>query len=118
MKSVLAVRYIGSALVALTALNAYAQNGATSASPAMAGSSSAKAIKAADRQLQKKVRGALSRTKGLSVSGVSVKARSGVVTLQGWVPEESQVALAAQVAQGVPGVTSVKNDLTVRPAGQ
>ncbi|CAE6843751.1 BON domain-containing protein [Paraburkholderia domus] len=118
MKSGRAVPYIGGALVALTAFSVYAQNGEVSASPPVAASPSAKAIKAADRQLQKKVRGVLSRTKGLGVSGISVKARSGMVTLQGWVPDESQVALATQAAQGVSGVTSVKNDLTVRPAGQ
>jgi osmotically-inducible protein OsmY len=40
------------------------------------------------------------------------------VTLAGTVPDQSQVDLATQAAQGVAGVTSVKNALTVRPVGQ
>jgi osmotically-inducible protein OsmY len=34
------------------------------------------------------------------------------------VPEQQQVDLATQAAQGVAGVTSVKNALTIRPVGQ
>jgi hyperosmotically inducible protein len=119
MKAVHVVRCVGSALIVLTTLSAYAQGGSAPAvAPAVAQSSSVKAMRAANRQLQKQVRKALTRTKGLNGSGISVQARSGVVTLQGWVPEQSQAALATQAAEGVPGVTSVKSELTVRPVGQ
>ncbi len=40
------------------------------------------------------------------------------MTLQGSVPEQPQVDKATEVAQGVAGVTSVKNALTIRPVGQ
>lgn len=120
MTAMRAVRYVGSALIVLMTLNAYAQSSSVAASaPIVASSSSAKkAMRAANRQLQKKVRHVLVRTKGLNASGISVRASNGVVTLQGWVPEQSQTALATQTVQGVPGVASVINQLTVRPVSQ
>jgi osmotically-inducible protein OsmY len=75
--------------------------------------SDAKAVKAADRALQKSVIRALSRTKGLRVATITVRAHNGVVTLEGTVPEQSQVGLATQVAEGVEGVTSVTNVLAL-----
>ncbi|MFX1765788.1 BON domain-containing protein [Paraburkholderia sp. A1RI-2L] len=105
-------------LIALTSIGANAQDGDT-ASPATgpasgAGAvSDAKAAKAADRALQKAVMRALSKTKGLRVSTISVRARNGVVTLEGQVPEQSQAELATKVAEGVQGVKQVKNALTL-----
>lgn len=69
--------------------------------------------RAADRALQKNVLRALSRTKGLRVATITVRARDGAVILEGTVPEESQVGLATQSAQKVQGVTSVTNALTL-----
>jgi osmotically-inducible protein OsmY len=40
------------------------------------------------------------------------------VTLEGTVPDSSQVDKATQVAQGVAGVSSVKNALTIKEPGQ
>jgi len=40
------------------------------------------------------------------------------VFLEGTVPEQSQSDKATTVAQGVAGVGSVKNDLTVKEEGQ
>ncbi|CAB3799534.1 hypothetical protein LMG28614_04987 [Paraburkholderia ultramafica] len=119
MKSILVARYIGGALVALTALTAYAQGGSEAASAPLASAApGSSAARTANRQLQKQVRRALAHTKGLATSGIAVRARDGVVTLQGWVPAQSQVALALSTAQGVPGVTAVNNQLIVRPVGQ
>ncbi|WP_207000419.1 BON domain-containing protein [Trinickia mobilis] len=119
MKPFHAARWVGCALLALTTCSAIAQNGSASEmTPAATSSSSAKAMRAANRELQKKVRQALIHTKGLNASGIAVRASNGAVTLQGWVPEQSQVALAMQAANGVPGVTSVICHLTVRPVGQ
>jgi osmotically-inducible protein OsmY len=42
-----------------------------------------------------------------------VRARNGAILLEGWVPEEAQVEQATRVAQGVPGVASVQNALTL-----
>ncbi|MGF6372897.1 hyperosmotically inducible protein [Paraburkholderia sp. RAU6.4a] len=120
MKLFHATRCIGGALLALTACGAIAQGNSEAhvAAPAVTASSNAKAVRREDRLLQKKVRQALARTKGISASGISVRARSGVVTLQGGVPDESQIPVATQVAKGVSGVNSVNNQLMVRPAGQ
>ena len=79
--------------------------------PAVAPASDVAATKAANRALQKSVLHTLSKTKGLRVSNITIVARSGVVTLEGSVPEESQVELATRAAQSVPGVTEVKNAL-------
>ena len=118
MKAFPAIKMIGSALIVLASLNAYAQSSDAAAPAATSASPSAKQTKAADRALGRKVRSALSKTKGLSVSNITVRARGGAVTLAGSVPEQPQVDLATQTAQGVAGVSSVKNALTIRPVGQ
>jgi osmotically-inducible protein OsmY len=120
MKAFPAIKMVGGALIVLASLNAYAQSSDATAEAPMAASSapSAKQAKAANRALGRKVRTALSKTKGLSVANITVRARGGAVTLAGTVPEQQQVDLATQAAQGVAGVTSVKNALSIRPVGQ
>ena len=75
--------------------------------------SSAKELRAADRALQRSVRRALAKTKGLEMINVVVRARNGAVVLEGTVPEQAQIDLATRAAQDVAGVTSVKNALTI-----
>ncbi|HEX7913108.1 MAG TPA: BON domain-containing protein [Paraburkholderia sp.] len=119
MKASPAIKVIGGALIVLASIQAYAQSSdAAAMAPAAPAATSTKATKAADRALGRKVRSALSKTKGLSVANITVRARSGAVTLAGTVPEQGQVDVATQAAQGVAGVTSVKNALTIRPVGQ
>ncbi|KAE8756168.1 BON domain-containing protein [Paraburkholderia madseniana] len=120
MKAFQAIKMVGGALIVLASVNAYAQSSDAAPAAPMAASSapSAKAAKAANRALGRKVRTALSKTKGLSVTNITVRARGGAVTLAGTVPEQPQVDLATQAAQAVPGVTSVKNALSIRPVGQ
>jgi osmotically-inducible protein OsmY len=115
-----AIKMIGGALVVLASLNAYAQNDAASAAaaPEASAKQTAKQTRAADRALQRKVRGVLARTKGLTVGNITVRARSGAVTLAGSVPDAAQIDIATNAAQNVPGVTSVKNALTIRAIGQ
>ncbi|WP_277187901.1 BON domain-containing protein [Caballeronia sp. BR00000012568055] len=116
MKTTLGFKLASGALVALISFGAYAQesDAALASSPANASSpSNAKAMKAANRALQKQVVRALSTTKGLRSSAITVRANSGAVILEGTVPEQSQTELAARAAAGVPGVTSVKNMLTL-----
>lgn len=89
---------------------ASAQVGATAnAAPASAAPTSKKA----DRALRRRVLNALAKTKGLRASGITVRATNGAVILEGWVPEQAQIEQAARVAQGVPGVASVNNTLTL-----
>ncbi|MFM0477019.1 BON domain-containing protein [Paraburkholderia strydomiana] len=76
-----------------------------------------KAERASDRALAKKVRVALTKTKGLDISNVTVLARKGDVTLDGTVPDDRQVQLAQNGAEGVEGVSSLKNNLITGFAG-
>ncbi|CAB3748503.1 MULTISPECIES: BON domain-containing protein [Burkholderia] len=125
-------RYLVAWTIALSALSAAAQEsqGGGAATPASAsasaaasasvsasasGSESRKATKAADRRLRKQVAGALARTKRLDSSRLLIFARSGVVTLSGEVADAEQAALAASVAQRVPGVGEVRNRLRISP---
>jgi hyperosmotically inducible periplasmic protein len=113
------------ALMALMALMAFASasaraQGAASDTP-MASAPTAKpskAERAANRALQKKVRSALAKTRALNVANISVIARNGAITLEGTVPEQPQVDIATQVAQGVDGVRSVRNLLLTRQVGE
>jgi osmotically-inducible protein OsmY len=117
MKAFPAIKVIGGALIVLASLNAYAQTDA-SAPAAATSAPTAKQTKQANRALQRKVRSTLARTKGLSMSNLTVRARGGDVTLQGSVPDAGQIPIATQAAQGVAGVNSVKSALTVRAEGQ
>lgn len=118
MKAFTGIKMVGGALIVLASLNAYAQSSEAAAPMAAPSATSTKADKAANRALGRKVRSTLSKTKGLSVANIVVRARSGAITLEGSVPEQAQVDVATQAAQGVAGVTSVKNALTIRPIGQ
>lgn len=118
MKSMPVIKMVVGALVVLASISAYAQASDVGAASQPSASQAAKAAKSADRALSKKVRTALAKSKNISVANITVRAKSGAVILQGWVPDESQVDAATQVAQGVAGVTSVKNALTIHPVGQ
>jgi hyperosmotically inducible periplasmic protein len=119
----------GIALTLLT-VNAQAQQAEAAASAAVAAPTTSpatdkaarkvalKAQRKADHMLEKTVRKALAKNKSIDVTRVNVRARSGAVTLLGSVPEQDQSDAAAQIAQGVSGVTSVKNGLTVKSAGE
>jgi hyperosmotically inducible protein len=76
-----------------------------------------KATRAQNHQLARNVRQALSKTKNLTSSAVTVLARGGKVTLNGTVPADEQIAIASEVASGVPGVSGVENNLLLRVAG-
>jgi osmotically-inducible protein OsmY len=96
----------------VVACNVYAQTSAPATDTASA-AASVKAGKRANSQLGRKVRSALSKTQGLDVSNIAVRARGGAVTLTGSVPSQDQIEAAGTAAKGVAGVTSVSNKLTV-----
>ncbi|WP_193101250.1 BON domain-containing protein [Burkholderia sp. Z1] len=113
-------RYIVASMMVMIALSAAAQESqggaaSTPASASTSGSELRKVTKAADRRLRKQVAGALARTKRLDSSRLLIFARSGVVTLSGEVADAEQAALAASVAQRVPGVSEVRNRLRINP---
>ncbi len=118
MKAIHAIKLAGSAILVMASIHAYAQSSeAAPATDTAQAKQQYKSAKAANRALQKKVRSALSKAKGVSVSNITVRARDGAVTLEGTVPEQAQSDKATEVAKGVPGVTSVKNALSIRPEG-
>jgi len=75
-----------------------------------------KMVDAKDQDIEKAVKARLS--KDMQVKTVDVRTDSGVVTLTGEVPSIVAAAKASEMARGVPGVKSVKNELTVRQASK
>ena len=124
MKAIHAIKLAGTALLICGSIHAYAQaSDAAPAAPATPASTTAgarahyKSMKAANRALQRQVRSALVKDRGIAMSNVTIRARDGAVTLQGSVPLQAQSDRATEVAKGVPGVTSVRNALSIRPVG-
>jgi osmotically-inducible protein OsmY len=115
VKKVNLLKALGIALCVATASSAYAQasDAAPPADTGAAPAANAKSTRQTDRKLGRDVRRALARAPGFNVSNVFVRARGGAVTLTGSVPQGSQIQQAADVAKGVPGVTSVTNRLTL-----
>ncbi|HKR45500.1 MAG TPA: BON domain-containing protein [Paraburkholderia sp.] len=113
MKAIQAIKLAGGALIIAVSLSAWAQGNETSTAPAASQSS-----KQANHTLEKKVRAALNHAKDIKTENIVIRARGGAVTLEGTVPDASQVDKATQVAQGVAGVTSVKSALTIKEPGQ
>jgi hyperosmotically inducible periplasmic protein len=119
MKAIQVFKLAATAALVAASLQVYAQDNAASAAPAQQEAKPSKAQlkqeKAANRALSHKVRAVLAKDKKIAVANITVRARDGAVVLLGTVPEQSQIDRATEVAKGVPGVTSVKNSLTIRP---
>ena len=106
-------------LAALSATTSAQGSGAEAASATASAVPSAKEVRKANRALSRKVYAALAKHKEIDAGSISVVARSGAVTLNGTVTESSQIGTVAEIARGVPGVTSVTNRLSVqRPFGE
>ena len=75
-----------------------------------------KMVNATDEDIDKAVKARVSREAQLK--SVDVRTDAGVVTLTGEVPSITAAAKASEMARGVAGVKSVKNELTVRQAGK
>jgi hyperosmotically inducible periplasmic protein len=117
MKTVNRCRAFGMALFLALVSYAYAQSGSSSAAPSDVvthPTTDKKAIRKMDHKLSLDVRRALSKTKGMAVKNIFVRAQSGSITLSGSVPDAALISKAAEVAAGVPGVTSVTNKLSVQ----
>jgi len=66
-----------------------------------------------DTSLAAKVKSALSSEPGLKALGIDVGVSDGVVTLYGTADTRGHREKAAQVASGIPGVKSVKNEMVI-----
>jgi len=104
------------AALALT-LAACSSNRSPSASSSGGTSSTTSEIKqdSKDSWLTTKVKSALAADVGLkTLTGINVDTTGSVVTLKGSVDTAANKSRAEQVARGVEGVSSVKNELTVQ----
>ncbi|CAG9223949.1 BON domain-containing protein [Paraburkholderia tropica] len=115
MKSVAILKTLAAVACVTVACSVYAQDNsaASGAAAAPAAKAAPTSGKKADRKLGYTVRKALSKAQGIDVSNITVRSHGGAVTLTGSVPSQDQIDQAGQVAQGVAGVKSVSNKLTV-----
>ena len=67
-----------------------------------------------DSVITTKVKAAIFNEPGLKSAEINVETYKGVVQLSGFVSSQADINKAAEVARGVKGVTSVKNDMRVR----
>jgi len=111
MKPVNFLKALGAVACVVVACNGYAQSSDAMAASGTMAAPHGKTTKA-DRALDQAVRKALAKGK-IDVSSVVVRSHGGAVTLTGAVPQSDQIDQATTVAQGVQGVTSVNNKLTL-----
>jgi osmotically-inducible protein OsmY len=119
MMSIKTFRLAVGAVIVATSMTAWSQTSDTASAPgasAMAASGSAAPATGtkANRTLRRQVYSAIAKHKEISAGNISVIAKDGAVTLNGSVTDASQVGTVADIAKGVPGVTSVTNKLTVQ----
>jgi osmotically-inducible protein OsmY len=123
MKNIGTFRLAVGAVIVATSVTAWSQTREAASAPgasAMAASGSAAPAtgRKANRALRRQVYSAIVKHKEISAGDISVIAKDGAVTLNGTVTDASQVGKVAEIAQGVPGVTSVTNKLIVeKPLG-
>ncbi|KVE24329.1 phospholipid-binding protein [Burkholderia singularis] len=122
MKSIVSKALGGVIVLALTGGNVFAQASdaapgasAPAAAAQSASKAAAKSARHANRKLGYAVRKAISKANGVDVSNITVRSKGGgAVTLEGSVPDASQIDKAVAAAKSVAGVTSVTNKLSVQ----
>jgi hyperosmotically inducible protein len=119
MKSIQAFQMAVGVLIVSASITAWSQPSApasatATASSASSGSAAPVTGRKANRALRRQVYSAIVKQKDISAGNISVIAKDGAVTLNGTVTDASQVDRVAEIAKGVPGVTSVTNKLTVQ----
>lgn len=67
-----------------------------------------------DATITTRVKAALAEDKQVRVTQVNVETYQGTVQLSGFVDSESDVRRAGEVARGISGVRTVRNDLRVK----
>jgi hypothetical protein len=67
-----------------------------------------------DSVITTKVKSMLAADEFLKSFQISVETRKGIVLLSGWVGSQAAVSKAGQIAKGVGGVKSVRNELIVK----
>ena len=67
-----------------------------------------------DTVITTKVKAAIFNEPSLKSAGINVETFRGTVQLSGFVSSRAEINKAAELARGVKGVTSVKNDMRVK----
>lgn len=67
-----------------------------------------------DSMLTAKVKASIFNEPSLKSTEINVETFKGTVQLSGFVAQPSDIARAGEIARGVKGVTSVKNDIRVK----
>ena len=67
-----------------------------------------------DTVITTKVKARILEEPGLKSAEINVETFKGVVQLSGFVSSQASMSRAAELARGVKGVTSVKNDMRVK----
>jgi osmotically-inducible protein OsmY len=106
-------------LLALASVCAWSQPagrdaGADGAAMAAPAEPPAKSEWQANRALRHKVYAAIEKHKEISAGNISVVVKGGTVVLDGTLADGSQIDKVSGIAEGVPGVLSVTNRLTVK----
>ncbi|REE23585.1 BON domain-containing protein [Paraburkholderia sp. BL17N1] len=121
MKTINVLRLAAVTLATVFSVNVWSQTAGTAAPSSGAPSASAgmskKEIRKANRALSRKVSQALQKG-GVQMNGMNVIAKRGAITLAGHAADPTQIDKATAIAQGVDGVSSVKNIMTVQYGGQ
>lgn len=68
-----------------------------------------------DAAITTAVKTRFARSRDVAATSISVETLNGVVMLSGFADSESEKRSAAQLAEGVDGVKSVKNEISVSP---
>lgn len=68
-----------------------------------------------DAALTAQVKAALAADAGLRTFKLDVDSKQGSVTISGTVKDQETATLVVRAAQGVPGVTAVHSQLTIKP---
>ncbi|HJV24672.1 MAG TPA: BON domain-containing protein [Aromatoleum sp.] len=69
-----------------------------------------------DATITTKVKAALVESKDVKAREVNVETYRGVVQLSGFVATQAEAQKAGEIARGIKGVQSVKNDIRIKPA--
>jgi osmotically-inducible protein OsmY len=76
-----------------------------------------KAAFKANHQVEKNVRKAFAKENHFNSSDVRIVARNGAVSLEGTMPDSTQIQRATTIASAAKGVNSVNNALAIREVG-
>ena len=68
-----------------------------------------------DSVITTKIKSLFVEDKTVGAARISVETYKGVVQLSGFATSQSEINRAGEIARGVKGVTSVKNDIRIRP---